>query len=138
MSNEVINKRVLNVVGKINYNEYMLLTNGKEIDSILNSHNPVFEMYKYRDKLLDNNVGQDIMADELEQLLKDNEDIKLRLQLQSLFLESISNSKFKIIKNMLVAHELGWNIKRLVAIHKKHKYHRIFSLLTIDYKNWLN
>ena len=138
MSKEVINEKILNVIGKINYNEYILLTDGKEINEILNSHNPVFEMYKYRDKLLSENVGQDVDVHELEQLLKDNKDIKLRQQLQDLFLDYISNNEFKVIKKILINNIFGWNIKRLVDIHKKHKGYRIFRILSIEYKNWLN
>ena len=56
----VINKRMLESVGRENYNEYMLLTGGEEIDSILDSKNPVFEMYKYKDMLIDKGIGQNV------------------------------------------------------------------------------
>lgn len=133
----MFNQRVLDSIGEENYEQYMIITNGKEIDSILDS-SPMFELYKYRDKLLNEGVGQDVNINELEQLLKNNDDIKLKQQLENLFLESISNSKFKIIKNILVNHELGWNISRLVEIHKEHIGHRIFNLLSIDYEDWIN
>lgn len=129
----MLNQRILNSVGRQNYGMYMLLTNGKEINEILDSNSPVFQMYKYRDKLLNQGIGQDISVNELEKALKNNDNIRLKQKLELLFLEYISNSKFKIIKDMLIKNSLGWNIDKLVEIHKKHKYHRIFSLLSIEY-----
>jgi hypothetical protein len=134
----MLNERILNSLGRQNYEMYMLLTNGGEIDSILDSRSPVFELYKYRDKLLDENTGQDVKNSELEILLKNNNDTGLRQKLEGLFLESLSNDDFKMIKDMLINNTFGWNIKRLVDIHKQHKGYRIFRLLSIEYKNWLN
>jgi hypothetical protein len=138
MSSKTINQKVLNSIGSTNYNEYMLLTKGKEIDSILDDRSPVFKMYNYRDMLLNSEVGQNIDIDSIERNLQNNDDIKLKVQLQNLFLESISNSTFKIVKNMLTNNTFGWNVKRLAEVHKKHKYYRIFRLLSIEYNNWLN
>ena len=138
MLSKTINQKVLNSIGSTNYNEYMLLTKGKEVDSILDDYSPVFQMYKYRDILLDLGIGQDIDICELEELLQNNDDTGLKQQLENLFLESLSNSTFKIVKDMLVNRTFGWNIERLVAIHKKHKCYRIFRLLSIEYDNWLN
>lgn len=138
MSNEIINEKVLNSVGSTNYNEYMLLTEDKEINSILDNRSPVFEMYKYRDKLLNKGVGQNVSVSELGKLLKNNEDNELKIQLQNLFLDYINNNEFKIIKDMLVNYTFGWNIARLIEIHKKHKDYRIFRLLSIEYDDWLN
>ena len=134
----MLNQRVLNSVGEVNYNEYMLLTSGKEIDSILDSHSPVFKIYKYRDMLLNRGIGQDINVDELEELLKNNKDNELKIQLEQLFLNYISTNDFKIIKDILVNNMFGWNINRLVEIHKKHKGYKIFRILSIEYKDWLN
>ena len=134
----MLNERILNSVGRQNYKQYMIITDGKEIDEILDSRSPIFKMYKYRDKLLDKNVGQDIQVCELERLLTGDEDSRLKEQLELLFLESISNSKFKIIKNILAKHKFGWSIERLVEIHKKHTGYRIFRIVSIEYKNWLN
>ena len=134
----MLNQRILNSVGRQNYGTYIIITNGKEIDSILDGRSTVFEMYKYRDKLIDENIGQDIQVHELEDLLQDNNDIELKQQLENLFLENISNSKFKIIKDMLINHELGWNISRLVEVHRKNKGYRIFKILSIEYNDWLD
>ena len=132
----MINKRVFNSVGQENYNQYMIVTKGKEIDNILDSNNPVFEMYKYRDELLNRGVGQDIDVCELEQLLKDDEDNKLKQQLQNLFLDYISNNEFQMIKDILTNNTFGWNINRLIEIHNKHKGYMIFRLLSIQYNDW--
>ena len=48
MLSKTVNQRVLNSMGKYNYNQYMLITGGKEIDDILDSRNSVFELYNYR------------------------------------------------------------------------------------------
>lgn len=138
MSSKTMNERILDSVGRQNYEMYMLLTNGKEIDKILDDRSPVFQMYNYRDRLIDANIGQDVSTDELEKELQNNDDMKLKQKLQSLFLESISNSTFRIVKNILTNNTFGWDTKKLIAIHKKHKYYRIFRLLSIEYKNWLN
>lgn len=132
---DVINKRVLESVGKENYDEYMLLTDGKEIDEILNSNNPVFEIYKYRDRILDKQ--NKVSIDKLKELLKNNDDIKLKESLEQIFMDYLSEGSFKIIKDILISHTNGWNISRLLDIHKKHKYNRIFSILTIKYEDWL-
>ena len=108
------NKRVFNSVGQENYNQYMIVTKGKEIDNILDSNNPVFEMYKYRDELLNRGVGQDIDVCELEQLLKDDEDNKLKQQLQNLFLDYISNNEFQMIKDILTNNT--FNQKYIISI----------------------
>lgn len=134
---EKLNQKILNSVGKENCNQYMIITREKEINEILDSHSPVYEMYKYRDRLLDDGDRQDVNMSELEQLLKNNNDIELKQQLEDLFLESLSNSKFKIIKDTLIKHELGWDISKLVEVHKRYKSYRIFRLLNTDYKNWL-
>jgi hypothetical protein len=134
----MLNERILNSVGRQNYEIYMVITNGKEIDEILDSCSSVFELYKYRDKLLDEEVGQDITSDELEEFLQDDNDIGLKQKLENLFLESLSKSTFKIVKNMLVNHTFGWNIERLIEIHKRHKYYRIFRLLSIEYNDWIS
>jgi hypothetical protein len=128
MSSKTINQRVINSVGRSNYNEYMLLTEGKELDSILNDYSPVFQMYNYRDKMLDE---QDI--DNVKITIND-----LKQSLEQIFLDYLCDSEFKIVKDMLVNHINGWNIEKLLEIHKKHKYYRIFRLLTTDYNNWLN
>lgn len=126
-SNENINERVLNSVGKVNYNEYMLLTKDKEVNSILNSNRPVYEMYKYRKELIDANIEQVIVnIDNLKEFLEQT------------FQEYLSNKKFEAIKNILLNHESGWNIKNLLQMHKQHKYYRIFRLLNTNYKNWLD
>lgn len=138
MSKEQVNERILNVVGEQNYKMYMIITDGKEVNSILDSSNPMFELYEYRDKLLNERIGQDISINILERLLTGDEDSRLRKQLENLFLESISNSKFKMIKDMLINHELGWNISRLMEVHRKNKGYRIFSILSIEYDNWIN
>lgn len=134
----MLNERVLNSVGKHNYNEYMLLTDGSKIDDILDSKSPVFEMYKYKDRLIDKGVGQNITFNELEELLKDNDDIGLKQSLEHIFLDYLTDSEFKIVKDMLVNHKGGWSFNRLLEIHKRYKYYRIFSILTIDYESWLN
>jgi hypothetical protein len=134
----MLNQKILNSVGRQNYEQYMLITEGKEIDSILDSHSPIFELYKYRDKLFNEGIGQDIDIDKLEYNLQNNKDNELRLQLQDLFLDYISDNEFKIIKNMLINHIFGWNIKRLVEIHNKYKGYRIFRILSIQYNDWLN
>ena len=125
MLKENINERILDSVGRQNYGMYILLTDGKEIDSILNSKNPIFEMYKYRDMLLDNQEDICINMNNLKQ------------SLEQIFLDYLSNNEFEIVKNMLDNHIGGWDINRLLEIHKRYKYHRIFSLLTINYKDWL-
>ncbi len=122
-----INQRVLESVGKENYNEYMLLTGGKKINEILDSNNPVYEMYKYKDRLIDKGVGQNVTVD------MNN----LKQSLKSIFLDYLTDSEFKTVKNMLDKHIGGWSFDRLLDIHKKHKYHRLFSLLTIKYEDWL-
>ena len=123
----MLNQRVLNSVGECNNNMYMLLTNEEEIDEILDSRNSVYEMYKYRDKLLDKQMLDDI------KITVDN----LKESLENIFLDYLTDSEFKIVKNMLINHIGGWNIDRLLEIHKKHKYKRIFSILTIKYEDWL-
>ena len=122
---DVINERVLNSVGKCNYNEYMLLTNGKEIDEILDNNSPVYEMYKYKDKLLDSQ--KDIAID------MNN----LKRSLENVFLDYLTDKEFKTVKDILDKNIGGWDIKKLLNIHKQHKYNRIFSLLTIKYNDWL-
>ena len=134
----MINQRILNSVGRQNYNQYMIITGGKEIDKILDNRSPIFELYKHRDKLLGKGIGQGINANELKGLLKNNNDIELKIRLQNLFLNYISDNEFKIIKEMLVNHTFGWDISRLVEIHKKYKGYRIFRLLSIEYNDWLN
>ncbi|QXE20022.1 hypothetical protein [Clostridium sp. 001] len=123
-----IKERVLESVGETNYNEYMLLTGGKEVNSILNSNRPVYQMYKYRKELIDANIEQII----------DINIVNLKEFLEQTFQEYLSNSKFKIIKDILLNHESGWNIKNLLQMHKQHKYHRIFRLLNTEYRNWLD
>lgn len=123
----IVNERVLNSVGECNYNEYMLLTDGKEIDKILDSNNPVYEMYKYKDILIDKGIGQDITIN------MNN----LKQSLENIFLDYLTDNEFKTVEDMLDKHINGWSINRLLDIHKKHKYDRIFSILTIKYENWL-
>ena len=132
-----INERVLNSVGKENYNEYMLLTNGREIDKILDNRSPVYQMYEYKKELLNKGIGQDITVDVLKELLKNNNDIELKKDLEKVFLDYLSDESYKTIKDILDRHKNGWNIKNLLDIHRKHKYYRIFSLLTIKYNDWL-
>lgn len=122
-----INQRVLNSVGKCNYNMYMLITNEKEIDTILNDYSPVYQMYNYRHKLLDEQNLNSIS------ITINN----LKESLENIFLDYLSEGSFKIVKNMLKNHIGGWTTDRLLEIHKKYKYHRIFSLLTINYNDWL-
>ena len=123
----MINQRVLNSVGKCNYNQYMLITNGKEIDDILDSRNSVFELYNYRHNLLNTQVINDIKItiDNLKELL------------ENIFLDYLSEGNYRTVKNILLNHIGGWDIQKLLEIHKQHKYYRIFSLLTINYKDWL-
>lgn len=127
MLNENVNLRVLESVGECNYNQYMLITSGKEIDNILDSRNSVFELYNYRHNLLNEQMLDDI------KITIDN----LKESLEKIFLDYLSDESYKTIKNILMDHINDWNIDRLLEIHKKHKYHRIFSLLTIRYKDWL-
>ena len=124
---EIVNQRILNSVGRQNYDMYVLLTNGKEIDNILNSNNSVFEMYKYRHKLLDKQIIDNI------KITINN----LKESLEKIFLDYLSEGSFKTVKNMLIEHTGGWDIQKLLEIHKKHKYSRIFALLTINYNDWL-
>ena len=126
MLSENANSRVLESIGEYNYNEYMLLTNGKEINSILNSRSPVFEMYKYRDTLLDKQKDISIDMNNLKQ------------SLEQIFLDYLTDSEFEMIKDILINHILGWNLNRLLEIHKKYKGYRIFRILSINYKDWLN
>ena len=123
----MLNERILNSVGKCNYNMYMLITNGKEIDDILDSRNSVFELYNYRHELLDKQVidSTKINMNNLKELL------------EKTFLDYLSKGSFKTIKNILINHVNGWDLNKLLEIHKQHKYHRIFSLLTINYEDWL-
>lgn len=116
MLKENVNLRVLNSVGEENYGMYILLTNGKEIDSILDSRSPIFELYKYRDKLLDRGIGQNVSID------MDN----LKQSLEQIFLDYLTDSEFEMIKDILDNYISGWTIDRLLEIHKKHKYRRIF------------
>ena len=132
-----INERVLNSVGKENYNEYMLLTNGREIDKILDNRSPVYQMYEYKKELLNKGIGQDITVDVLKELLKNNNDIELKKDLEKVFLDYLTKNEFKIVRDIIVNHKSGWNIDRLIGIHKQHKYDRVFSLLTIKYEDWL-
>lgn len=127
MSSKNINQRVLKSVGKQNYNMYMLLTKGKEIDYILDSNSPVFKMYKYRHELLDE---QDLNS---ISITTNN----LKQALEKIFLDYLSDGSFRTVKNILMNHIDGWDIQKLLEIHKKHKYNRIFSILTIKYKDWL-
>ena len=122
-----MNQRILNSVGKQNYKMYMLITDEKEINQILNSNNSVFEMYKYRHGLLNKQILDNI------KITVSN----LKESLEKIFLDYLSEGSFRIVKDMLVNHIDGWNMNRLLKIHKKHKYNRIFSLLTIKYENWL-
>jgi hypothetical protein len=105
----------------------MLLTDGKEINSILDDYSSVYQMYNYRHKLLDKQVIDNI------KITSNN----LKQSLEQIFLDYLSDGSFKTVKNILVNHINGWNINRLLEIHKKYKYHRIFSLLTINYEDWL-
>ena len=107
MSNEIINEKV----GSTNYNEYMLLTEDKEINSILDNRSPVFEMYKYRDKLLNKGVGQNVSVSELGKLLKNNEDNELKIQLQNLFLDYINNNETIILDAGSTTYELAKLLK---------------------------
>jgi hypothetical protein len=124
---EIVNERILNSVGRQNYDMYMLLTDGKEINSILDDYSSVYQMYNYRHKLLDKQVIDNI------KITSNN----LKQSLEQIFLDYLSDGSFKTVKNILVNHINGWNINRLLEIHKKYKYHRIFSLLTINYEDWL-
>ena len=123
----MLNQRILNSIGRQNYDMYMLLTNGKEINEILNDRSPVYQMYNYRHKLLDKQVIGNI------KITTDN----LKESLEKIFLDYLSEGSFKTVKNILIKHVDGWNLNKLLEIHKKHRYHRIFSLLTINYEDWL-
>lgn len=123
----MLNQRILNSVGKHNYNMYILLTGSKEIESILDSNNSVFQMYNYRHKLLDKQTIDNIKINisNLKELL------------ENIFLDYLSEGSYKTVKNILTNHINGWDLNKLLEIHKKHRYSRIFALLTINYKDWL-
>ena len=124
----MLNQKILNSVGECNYNQYMLITDGKEVNEILNSNNSIFELYKYRDELLDKQILNNIKITIYN----------LKVSLEKIFLDYLSDSKFKIVKDILINHRFGWSIQKLLEIHKKHKGHRIFRILSIEYKDWLN
>lgn len=127
---ESINERVLSSIGKYNYNEYILITGSKEINSILNDRSPVYKMYKYKEKLIDSGIGQNVTVT--------IDDDNLKESLEQAFQEYLSDKKFKVIKDILVNHKWGWDINKLLEIHKQHKYYRVFRLLTIPYECWMD
>ena len=126
-----VNLRVLNSVGECNYGMYMLLTKGQEIDLILDSNSPIYQMYKYREDLINKNIGQSIIV------TIDNND-NLKESLESIFQEYLSDEKFEVIKEVLLNHKNGWSLSKLIEIHREHKYYKICRILNTNYENWLN
>ena len=94
MSSKNANQRVLESVGKNNYDMYMLITDGKEVNEILEDYSPVYQMYNYRHNLIDKQVlgNIKITIDDLKQ------------SLEMIFLEHLNDSK-SVSYTHLRAHE---------------------------------
>lgn len=88
-------------------------------------YNLVWDMDKYRDKLLNAGVGQDVTAEELQ----NSNDAELKEKLENLFMDYLYDCDFKIIKKLFK--QDGWTWDLLLKVHKQNKYKRIMYLLNM-------
>lgn len=110
----------------------LLITKNDEDMPVESPYHLMYAMLKYRVHLIDEGVGQNISTEEMVHWWSIGKDTLFKAFLQDIFLEYIPDDEYKIIKNILMNLENGWNVRKLFEAHKKDKYRRVISILNSD------